>query len=287
MHLGVTGMIPGDFNLIDERLVRKIAELGFTGVGAHLGGDPQAMSPALCQRIRSIFEQQGIRLVQFWGQRYPSIISPDETVRQAGVHMVQDLIRLGADLDAQMLGVRPTSLNPRGDWWPDPANYEATTEDRLVRSLREISSACEAHGLPIALECHVTTTLDSPESIRRIIERTESSWIKVTMDPFNFVADLRTAYNTTALVNHLFDILSPYIAAAHVKDVYVEDRHVVHISETIPGDGIFDLDTFFRRFEALLPDGFALIEHLPEAQIPQAMAFVTQKLKALNIPIVS
>ena len=107
------------------------------------------------------------------------------------------------------------------------------------------------------------------------------------MDPFNFVADFQTAYNTTALVNHLFDVLSPYIAAAHVKDVYVEDRHVVHISETIPGDGIFDLDTFFRRFEALLPDGFALIEHLAEAQIPQAMAFVTQKLKALNIPIVS
>jgi sugar phosphate isomerase/epimerase len=286
MRLGVTGMIPGDFNLIDERLLRKIAELGFTGVGAHLVGDPQAVTPALCQRIRSMFERQGIRLIQFWGW-YPSIISPDEQVRQAGVRTVQELIRLGADLGAQMVGVRPTSMNPRGPWWPDPDNYESTTEDRLVRSLREISSACDAHGLPIALECHVTTTLDSAESIRRIIERTESKWIKVNMDPINFVADFRTAYNSTRLVNQLFNVLGPYVAAAHVKDVYVEDRHVVHISETIPGDGIFDFDTFFRRFEAALPDGYAFIEHLPEAQVPQAMAFVTQKLKALNIPIVS
>src|SRR5882672_11383652 len=137
MRLGVTGMIPGDFNLIDERLIRKIAELGFSGVGAHLVGDPQGVSPALCQRIRSMFEQQGIKLIQFWGW-YPSIISPDEQVRQAGVRTVQDLIRLGADLGAQMVGVRPTSLNPRGPWWPDPANFESTTEDRLVRSLREI-----------------------------------------------------------------------------------------------------------------------------------------------------
>ncbi len=286
MHLGVTGMIPGDFNLIDDQLGRKIAELGFSGVGAHLAGDPKSVSSALCQRVRHILDQHGIGLIQFWGW-YPSIISADDSIRREGVGAVQDLIQVGANLGARMVGVRPTSLNPRGPWWPHPGNEEPATEDRLVRSLREIASACEIHGIPIFLECHVTTTLNSAESVRRIVERTESKWIKVNMDPINFIGDLRTAYHTTELVNRLFDTLGPYIAAAHVKDVYVEDRHVVHISETIPGDGIFDFDTFFRRFEALLPDGYAFIEHLPESQIPQAAAFVTQKLQALNIPIIS
>jgi sugar phosphate isomerase/epimerase len=106
------------------------------------------------------------------------------------------------------------------------------------------------------------------------------------MDPINFIRDLETAYDTTALIHELFDGLGPYIAAAHIKDVYVENRHVIHISETIPGDGIFDFDTFFRRFEALLPEGYGFIEHLPESQIPQAQAFVLRKLEQLHIPII-
>lgn len=284
MRLGVTGMIPGDFSQIDHYLIRKIAELGFTGVGAHLSGDPAKLSDAVIQQTRAVLSDHGIQLVQFWGH-YPSIITPDETARRAAVRVVQEIVRCGGALGAAMVGVRPTSMHASHPWWPHADNYLPATEDRLVRSLTEIAQACETHGIPIALECHVTTTLDSAQSVRRIIERTASPWVKMNMDPINFIPDIRTAYNTTAMINELFDVLGPYVASAHVKDVYVEDRHVVHVSETIPGAGIFDFDTFFRRFEACLPDGYAFIEHLPEAQIPQATAFVRAKLKGLNIAI--
>ena len=284
MRLGVTGMMPGNLGEVDERLARKIAELDFTGVGMHLAGDPKAVSAESCHKASSILAQQGIRVIQFWGQ-YDCIISPDESVRKSGVATAQEIIRVAADLGADMVGIRPTSLNPRGAWWPHPDNDSPATEERLIHSLREIASASEKHGVPIALECHVTSTLNNATSVRRIVEAAQSQWIKVNMDPVNFINDIRSAHHTTDLVNDLFDILGPYIAAAHIKDVYVEDRHVVHISETIPGDGIFDFDTFFRCFEALLPEGYGFIEHLPESQIPQANVFVTEKLKQLNIPI--
>jgi sugar phosphate isomerase/epimerase len=285
VRLGVAGMMPGDLRDIDAVLARKIVELGFTGVAIHMAGDPESVSAATCERARQILDEQGVEIVQFWGF-YPSLLSLDEAIRQESVRILHGLIRLAALLGASMVCVRPTSLNPRGVWWPHPDNYAPATEDRLVRSLQEIATACEVHGIPIALECHVTTTLDSPQSVARIIQRTGSNWIKVNLDPVNFIRDLRSAYHTTGIIQQLFDTLSPYIVAAHVKDVYVEDRHVIHISETIPGDGNFDFDTFFRKFEALLPDGYALIEHLPESQVPQAMAFVTQKLNDLQIPIV-
>ncbi len=286
MRLAVSGMMPGHLDEVDERLARRIADMGFTGVGVHLAGDPQALSAQTCQRTRDILAQQGIRIVQFWGA-YECIISPDETIRQSGVRTAQALIQAAAQLGAQMVGIRPTSLNPRGAWWPHPDNDAPETEARLVRSLRDITSACDGHGVPIALECHVTTTLKSVEAVRRVVEATRSPWVKVNMDPVNFISDIWAAHHTTDLVNHLFDVLGPFIAAAHIKDVYVEDRHVVHISETIPGDGIFDFATLFRRFEALLPDGYGFIEHLPESQIPQAHAFVTRTLNQLNIPILS
>ncbi len=284
MRLGVTGMMPGNLDEVDVRLARKIAELGFTGVGAHLAGDPKAVSLESCHKASSILAQQGIRIIQFWGS-YDCIISPDESVRQSGVSTAREIIRVAANLGADMVGIRPTSLNPRGAWWPHPENDSPVTEERLIRSLREIVSASENHDVPIALECHVTSTLNSAASVRRIVEAVDSKWIKVNMDPVNFINDLRSAHHTTDLLNHLFDVLGPYVAAAHIKDVYVEDRHVVHISETIPGDGIFDFDTLFRRFEAVLPEGYGFIEHLPESQIPQANVYVRQKLKQLNIPI--
>lgn len=284
MHLGVVGVIPGDFSKIDHYLVRKIADLGFTGIGAHLAGDPFAMTDAVIKHTRTVLSDHNIKLVQFWGH-YPSIITPDDSARQKAVSMVQEIVRLGAKLGAAMVGVRPTSMHLANPWFPHPDNFLPATEDRLVRSLTEIAKACETHGLPIALECHVTSTLGSPQAVRRIIERTGSSWVKMNMDPINFVKDLSTAYNTTAMINELFDELAPHVASAHVKDVYVEDRHVVHISETIPGQGIFDFDTFFHRFEETLPDGYAFIEHLPEAQIAQANTFVRAKLAELNIPI--
>lgn len=285
MRSGVTGMIPGNFGEVDEPLARKIAELGFTGVGAHWLGDITRLSPDLCRRTRAILEQQGIQMIQFWGW-YDSIISPDESARQSAIRTAQTIIEKAALLGAAMVGIRPTSLNPQGAWWPHRDNFSSATEERLVRSLTEIAAACEMQGVPIALECHATTTLKNAVVVRRVIEQTQSPWVKVNMDPINFIRDLDTAYDTTSLVHELFDVLGPYIAAAHIKDVYVENRHVIHISETIPGDGIFDFDTFFRRFEALLPQGYGFIEHLPESQIPQAQAFVIRKLQQLHIPII-
>lgn len=35
-------------------------------------------------------------------------------------------------------------------------------------------------------------------------------------------------------------------------------------------EGIFDFPAFFRAYEAIRPNGFALIEHLPDERIPAA-----------------
>jgi hypothetical protein len=38
----------------------------------------------------------------------------------------------------------------------------------------------------------------------------------------------------------------------------------------VPGEGLLDLAAFCRRFEECCPDGFALIEHLPDSLVPAA-----------------
>lgn len=283
MRLGVAGaIVPRDLASLDHRRVARIAELGFTGVGTHFQGDPATLPRETLHEARDLFAAHGIAIVQSWGWQQP-LVSDDEPTRRAAARTLGHAVRVAADLGAQSVLSGPGSRNPRGPWHPHPQNHSQGAEDALVRSLTEAAEACEEYGVPIALECHVTSTLDSVARVRRVLDRVGSPWIKVSLDPVNFIPDFPTLWNTTPLLNDLFDTLGPDIAAAHIKDVYAEDRLVVHISETVPGDGHLDFDTFFRRFDALLPDGYGLVEHLPDSLVPQAAAYVRQKLRDLGL----
>jgi sugar phosphate isomerase/epimerase len=284
MKIGLLGLIMSDLSDVDYNKVRFAAELGFHGLGAHLTVPADAISDAAAARVRAAFADQNLPFLQLWGP-YPCIISPDESVRRAGVEGARAIVKLAARMGVPESGVRPTSLNPRGDWWPHPDNYQPETEDRLVKSLKEILQTADDYGVDIVLETHITSTLYSAEVIKRVIERSESPCLKLNLDPCNFVGDLPTAFNPTPMIHHLFDLLSPYIATVHVKDYYLEDRFVVHISETVIGAGMMDFETILRRLHQARPDGYAVIEHLPVGLIAQAKRNLTHKIIELGLPL--
>ncbi len=282
MKIGVLGLISSDLTDVDYNKIRWAAEVGFHGVGAHLSVPANTISDETAARVKAVFADQNMPFLQLWGP-YPCIISPDEDVRRAGVAGAQAIVRLAAKMGVPESGVRPTSLNPRGDWWPHADNYKPETEDRLVRSLVEILQVAEDHNIDIVLETHVTSTLDSPTTIQRVIERTGSKRLKLNLDPCNFVGNLRIAFEPTAMLNEIFDVLSPYIATVHVKDYYLEDRLVVHISETVIGTGFMDFETIIRRFNAVQPHGYLVIEHLALSLIPLAYRNLVQKIKNAGV----
>ena len=84
------------------------------------------------------------------------------------------------------------------------------------------------------------------------------------------MGSLPEAYYTTGVVDHLFDLLGPYTISAHIKDFYVQDRLVLHLEETVLGDGLLDQETFLRRMQAICPDGYVIIEHLGDDEVLRA-----------------
>lgn len=284
MKIGLLGLIISDLSDVNYDKLRFAKDLGFHGLGAHLNVSANTVSDATIAQVKAAFAEQEMPLLQLWGP-YPRIISPDETERKAGVKGAQDIAKLAAKLGAPASGVRPTSMSQYGDWAPHPYNYTPEAEDKLVQSLKEILEVAEGEGVNIVLETHVTTTLDTPEAIKRVIERAESPNLRVNIDPVNFMGDLRTACNPAPTINYVFDILGPYVDTVHVKDFYFENRLVVQITETIIGTGMMDLDTVLKRSAALIPDGFVVIEHLPINLIPLAKRNLTEKMQQLGIRI--
>jgi sugar phosphate isomerase/epimerase len=108
--------------------------------------------------------------------------------------------------------------------------------------------------------------------VREVIEAVGSPTLRYNCDPVNFVGSFQDAYDTPAVLRAIFDELGAYVISAHVKDLCLGERLVVHLDECAPGEGIFDLETFARLYEQHYPDGYALIEHLPDAKIPAAKA---------------
>jgi sugar phosphate isomerase/epimerase len=284
MKIGLLGLIISDLTDVTYDKLRFAAELGFHGVGAHLNVPASTVSDQTAANAKAVFADQNMPFLQLWGP-YPCIISPDESVRRAGVQGAQDIVKLAAKMGVTESGVRPTSLNPRNEWGPHPDNYKPETEDRLVQSLNEILKVAADYGVTIVLETHVTTTLNSAQAIKRVIERTDPTRVKLNLDPCNFVKDLETAFNPAPMINELFDLLGQYIATVHVKDYYLEDRFVVHIAETVIGTGLMDFETILRRLQAAKPDGYAVIEHLPVNLIVLAKRNLTDKIRALGLPL--
>jgi sugar phosphate isomerase/epimerase len=284
MRFGVLGVIWSDWTDVTYELVAFARELGFRGMGAHLSVPASSVSDATAQNVRDCVAGNGLELLQVWGP-YPSIISEDEELRRRGVEGARDVVRLAARMGVAASGVRPTSHNPRGDWWPHPENHTDASEDRLVRSISEILETAAEEGVGIVLEKHATSTLDSAGRVKRVIERTDPARVRVNIDPVNFVRDLPTAFDPAPMVNELFDILGPHCATVHVKDHTLEERFVVHISETIPGTGMMDLDTVLRRTAALGPDAWAMVEHLPIGQVALAKRNLTERAQALGIEL--
>ena len=283
MRFGLLGLIMSDWSDVTYELVASARELGFRGLGAHLTVPASTITDETAERVRRAVADNGLEFLQVWGP-YPSIVTPDEEARKRGVEGARAVMRLAARMGVPAGGVRPTSHNPRGDWWPHPENHSAATEDRVVRSVSEILETAVAVGVEVVLEKHHISPFDSAERVKRVIDRTDPKHVKVNIDPANFVDGVRTAFDSTPMIDHLFDVLGEHCATTHVKDVYLEDRFVVHVAETVPGTGILDLDTVLRR-TAALPDGWAIVEHLPVSQVALAKRNLTERASALGIDI--
>jgi sugar phosphate isomerase/epimerase len=268
MRAGVVGLLPGDPAAITDEHARRIRALGFTGASISIRNPDEYREEDLV-RARTVLAAHGVAVAQA-NANYPGLVHPDPAQRAEGVRLLSRTCGAARLLDARFLLVRSGSVNPAGHYAPHRENHTPETGARLIDSLRPVAAVAEGEGVSLGLECHVITTLESPRRVREIIEAVGSPALCYNADPVNFVSSFADAYDTASVLRQVFAELGRYVVSAHVKDVCLGNRLIVHIDECAPGEGIFDIATFMRLYEQHLPDGFALIEHLPDAKIPAA-----------------
>lgn len=266
VKLGAAGLLRD----ASPEAIAAVRAMGFRAASWHLPGLEILSGAARLEATRGALHDHALALCQLLPPDHPSLVSRDPAERTAGVDVLKRVIDGACVLGAGSVYVRPGSLNPAGPWTPHPENHRPETRARLVESLCALAPYAEGAGIPLALEGHVVSPLDTPAALREVIDAVGSPSLRVNIDPVNMIRSIDEAYENRPLIEELFDRLEDVAIAAHAKDVTVEDRLVVHVAECVPGQGYLDHETFLRRFEACCPRGVVLIEHLPAERVPEA-----------------
>ncbi len=282
VRLAAQGWTVSNLEDVTRADLQPLVDLGFTAMTAHLTVPAAQVPVETARRAMGVMTDLGLEFLQLWG-RYPGMLMEDPSERACGIAGACDLVRLAAAMGAPAAGIRPTSLNPDGAWRWHAAHYTQPVEDRFTEALTTIAACAEEHGIFLVLEAHAVSVLDSPARIVRILKQIPRGKVLVNLDPVNFIADYRSAANSTPVIHTLFDLLGPHAATVHIKDYTLEPRHVIHVAEVMPCTGLLDMDTVLRRTAALSVP--AVIEHLPRPQIPEGYRRVAERIAALGLKV--
>jgi sugar phosphate isomerase/epimerase len=268
MYSGIGGLMGKTIREVDVASLARVREAGFTGVGWSFG-DPAEVSLRDVDQLRSVMEEGCVELAQV-AAVHPDLVHPESGQRKSGIEAMQRMCLIARRAEARVLYVRPGSLNPNGPWYPHPENRNPYVMERLIDSLKELTMAAEQYAVLLSMEGHILSPLYSAERVKEVIEAVGSEALRFNADPVNFVGGVPEAYDTTGVVNHTFDVLGPITVSAHIKDFKCQDRLVLHLEETVLGDGLLDQVTFLRRMQEACPEGYVIIEHLADKEIPRA-----------------
>lgn len=280
--------LPASIDGITPSIADRLASLGVTAVVTHFNPHPAVVDVAELERVRHVLRASGIRVVQAGGYRV-SLVEPDDEARRAGVDTLRELFPALRCLGAEMFITGCGSHDPRSFYGPHPANHSTAARERLVESLERIRPWAEDAGVTVALECHLLTTLDSPETIRAVLDAVDSAAVRANFDPVNLIGDLRAAYDTGAAMRHMVDVVGDrYARSAHLKDVVVGPGMPIELREAPPGTGLLDMDAFFAACASLGDRCPVIVEHLAEQQTIEAISWLAAAASArgysLSVP---
>jgi sugar phosphate isomerase/epimerase len=141
--------------------------------------------------------------------------------------------------------------------------------------VREIIDAVKPTRTFYALETMQWVFPDSVESYVRLVASIDRPQFGVHFDPVNLITSPRLYFSNATLIKAFLRELGPHIKSCHAKDVLLEAKLGLIMSEVIPGTGALDYAVFVRGLQALDADMPLMLEHLSsEADYATAAAHI-------------
>ena len=265
MRLGVAfweGVTPGDV----DGTIARLNQIGVKGLG-HLSV-VEGWDEGMLQRFRRGMETAGcfVSEVTMYASGW-MLAQSDNVLRQEALDELTRVMHHAVTLNAHCVGISTIAGQPGQDdpWSPDVWR-------RLVDGAGMAATEAERVGMDLAFHPVNCGPLDTPEQLRRLLDDVASPRVKVILDPVNMTTQ-RNVFSITDLLNQMFDLLGAETVAAHAKDVYFDDRHLITKIDEVPlGTGKMDYETYLRRFAELDDSAVFCIEHFRDVGVSGTVA---------------
>jgi sugar phosphate isomerase/epimerase len=187
-------------------------------------------------------------------------ISPDQDMRKKALAKCRRQLDLADRIGARCCVNISGSRSEKWDG-PDAHNLTQETFDIIVETTRSIIDEVKPKRTYFTLETMPWAYPDSADSYLRLIKAIDRKRFAAHLDPVNLVNSPRRYFNSGQLIRECFSKLGPYIKSCHAKDIILEKKLTTHLSETRPGLGGLDYETFLRELSKL-PGVPLMLEHL-------------------------
>ena len=265
MRLGAAFWSGTSPQILDETIGR-LKNIGVKGLG-HLSVE-KGWSREDLQACRKKFSGQGFFIGEVTMYQYGwQLASSDEAVVKKAIDTLKEGLQDALILKAHCVGISVIGDGPGGvDPWSD------SVWKRLVEGIRQVAVEAEELGMDLAFHPGNRGPLDAPEPLRRLLDEVNSLRLKVILDPVN-MTNHRNYHNSADFLNYTFDLLGYDIIAAHAKDVFLDDRHLVTKIDEVPlGMGNLDYGTYLQRLDELGPELVFTIEHYRDVGVSGTVA---------------
>lgn len=213
-----------------------------------------------------------------------NLLDPDAQVREKNIQYaiarLEQAERVGALCCVNISGSRSAVWDG-----PHPRNMTQETFDMIVETTQRIIDSVNPVHTHYALEPMPWAYPNDADSTRRLIRAINRPALGVHVDMCNMMSGCDRIFRSGELTREYFEAFGPLISSVHAKDVTMTAELTTHISETIPGQGVFDHAVLLREC-AKFSDVCVMCEHLASpAEYDQAVGFLRGEAERLGLEL--
>ncbi|MFC4810392.1 sugar phosphate isomerase/epimerase family protein [Paenibacillus sp. GCM10023250] len=285
-----------------QESIARIQKDGFSCVQLDLAFkdmdlSPESLTRDKCRVIRDAFRDANLPIVCISG--YTNLIHADPVKRRQNVQGVKNILQFARELGSPYVVSETGTFNTESDWVWDPRNGTEEAYEETCRQIEELAKFAYDHGAVFLVENYVNNVIGSVDQVARLFADVNHPGLGLLMDPTNYFTD-DNIDRIDETLHRIFDTLGDRIKIAHAKDCKrAEDTGEKHaaidaseshsfrgagaVELPAPGLGNLNYDLYLQRLARLHPNIPIIIEHLDEADIPRAKAFLDGKLKQAGV----
>jgi sugar phosphate isomerase/epimerase len=255
-----------------DEMLDAIAAHGFTDVQFNMSCVglptlPDAIDPALCDRVAAAFESRGLTMAAISGTY--NMIHPDVSRRVVDSNRLNKLAQACGRLGTSVITLCTGTRDPFDMWRWEPGNEMVAAWDDLTETVYFLLEETEGTGVTLAFEPELANVIDSARKGRKLLDSFRSPRLKVVIDPANLFP-AGSLPRMREIIDEAFELLAPDIVLAHAKDL-TRDGEAGH---AVAGKGVLDYDRYLGWLKKLGYSGPLILHGLSEDEVAGSVEFL-------------